>query len=214
MKLSDFFSQQGKPWMVMEGLTRILVINALVVVSSLGIVTVGASLTAAYTVLIVDDTDEDDEGYEGIWRRYWGAFRKKWKNSTLGFLAFLACGALLICAVFALRENAFQYAPLVGLAIILLGVQVYFPLTAVSDLGLGESLGASFFLVLKCTMQAILATLLWVAMAAAPIFFPKLTFLWLFAGVGIAVTGTAKLMTGVMAKANLIAPKEAQHAGV
>ena len=79
---------------MMRALTKVfdmMLLNALVLLTSIPVITIGASLTAMHYVLL--RMARDEEGY--IIRSYFGAFRDNFRQSTLAFLAMAAVGAAL-----------------------------------------------------------------------------------------------------------------------
>ena len=77
--LMSIFSTDSKLYKTMVMLTNIVTINFCWIITSLPLVTVGASTVAAYTVIfrIIDGT----EGY--VFKDYFKAFAQNWKQGTL-----------------------------------------------------------------------------------------------------------------------------------
>ncbi len=206
MKISSFFSRQGGPWRGMELAAKLMVVNILVLVTSLPVITIGASVTAAYDVLMNDPEDTHQ-----VTRRYFVAFRAHWKQASIAFIAFVATTAVLVFAVVSLRTSVAQYVPLLLLAVTLLTAQVYFPLLAVVQQDPKQNLIASLYIVLKRTIRPILALCLWGGLSLFPVFFPKLFFLWAVLGLGIGLYCSASIMARVFQGLDLLPNKDSAH---
>ena len=76
-----------------------IVLNLLWVVCSIPIITIGASTTALYTVML--KVVKNEEGY--IARGFLKAFKENFKQSTLLWFVFLSLGVICILDIFALR---------------------------------------------------------------------------------------------------------------
>ncbi len=75
---------------IMQALTMIadlLILNALTVISSLPIITIGAAQTALY---YATRRNQNNEG--NIWKDYWFAFRSNFKQATVLWCIFLGAG--------------------------------------------------------------------------------------------------------------------------
>lgn len=74
----------------------LILLNILFVLCSVPIVTIGASLTAMYTVLM--KMTENEEGY--IARGFWNAFHRNLRQSTVVWLILLLVGAAFLADCF------------------------------------------------------------------------------------------------------------------
>lgn len=77
----------------MSRLCDLMVLNFIFVVSCIPIFTIGAALTAMYTVVFRIGTERED----GVIGTYFRAFRENFKQGTVIWLILLLCGA---CALF------------------------------------------------------------------------------------------------------------------
>ena len=87
---------------VVNGIGRIadfVVLNLLWVLCSIPIITIGASTTALYTVML--KIVKNEEGY--LVKGFFKAFRENFKQSTVIWLVFLALGIVLLVDFSALR---------------------------------------------------------------------------------------------------------------
>ena len=159
---------------IVRFLTRVfdlIVLNVLCVLTSLPIITAGASVTALYSVMLKLVVRE--EGY--IVRDYFEAFRKHFKVATIEFVIAAAVEALLLADwLIAARMGSFSTVmrTLIGAVQIiwLLEVLFLFPVTAVSENGVVRNLKDALrvpvsslpqaFVVVLVTLSAVLVTLL------------------------------------------------------
>lgn len=87
---------------IMHGIGRIadfIILNLLWILCSIPIITIGASTTALYTVML--KVVKNEEGY--IARGFFKAFRENFKQSTLLWLVFLLFGVICVLDILALR---------------------------------------------------------------------------------------------------------------
>lgn len=75
---------------ILNKVTNIVILNLCFIVSCLPVVTIGAGITALYTVNL--KMVRDEESY--VFSAYWNAFRKNFKQSTLCWLILLAVGVI------------------------------------------------------------------------------------------------------------------------
>ncbi|MCI9074910.1 MAG: YesL family protein [Dorea sp.] len=79
---------------IVRALSRVsdlILLNILWIICSLPVVTIGASTTALYSVMLKMAANE--EGY--ILRGFLGGFRKNWKQSTMVWMVLLLTGAVI-----------------------------------------------------------------------------------------------------------------------
>lgn len=112
-----------------------LLLNFLFIITSLPIITIGASVTALYSVNL--KMVKSEESY--ITREYFKAFRRNFKIATPAFLFFLATGALMSANIFiSFRAEGSFYLilrVLAGLLLLYLFIcaKYYFPILARFD---------------------------------------------------------------------------------
>ena len=96
----DFFSGRGaKFYEFSVKLMELMWLNVLVFVTSLPVITIGASFSAMHTVLVKIYRDEEDK----ITREFFSAFKQNFKQATLIWLIYLGIFAVLILDDFAMR---------------------------------------------------------------------------------------------------------------
>lgn len=89
---------------IMKGMTRIgetIILNVLFVIFSLPVVTVGAALTAMYTVCF----REAEKKSAPLWKTFWKAFKENFGKATALWLILLLIGGIIIYNLFMLAEN-------------------------------------------------------------------------------------------------------------
>lgn len=122
IKIIDLFSR----------IFELLLLNLLFVLTSLPLITAGASVTALFAVNL--KLVKNEESY--IIKEYFHAFRQAWKQATFSFLLFAVMGTLFsfnIMLALCSTEILFLITGVLSLIfLILLGVYVlyYFPLLA------------------------------------------------------------------------------------
>lgn len=129
--MSNILSPNSKFYSVLNWFADLLILNLLFLLTSIPLVTVGASLTALYTVVFRIGTPEEGS----VVRAYFEAFKSNFKNSTVIWLILLAvfviCGVDLLVA--ANSEGLLRSIRFVFWAAILLGMMAMcyaFPLTS------------------------------------------------------------------------------------
>ncbi|MCH4168561.1 MAG: YesL family protein [Streptococcaceae bacterium] len=80
--MQDFFRVDGLFYRVLSKIWGLMVLNLLILISSLPIVTIGAVQTASFTVL----SKMIREGETKIISIYWQSFKKNFKQSTIAWL--------------------------------------------------------------------------------------------------------------------------------
>lgn len=190
---------QGPVWAAIDKAVRIVYLNLLVVVTSLPVVTIGASITAAYAVLLRDPDDTIP-----VTRGYFQAFRRQWRPATAFLGIAVAVVAVLAGLVWLLRHSPVQLVPLVGLSFAILVTQVYFPLLALTGWSLRAAAKGSIGVTLKYTFWAIMATIFWALSALFPFFLPKLAALWLLGGITLPMQATVSVLSVPFRKLGLM----------
>ena len=146
--MGNIFDPDGKLMELLWKPIHIMFLNLLWVLFSLPIVTIGASTTALYSVLI-----KMRNGREGkILRDFWTAFRQNFRQATiLWLLIVLAAFVFTTDIVFFLNMGgsfgSFSAMLFVGLDVLLLLVSLYvFPMQAVFDNPIGRTVKSALLL--------------------------------------------------------------------
>lgn len=110
-----------------------MLLSLLYTITSLPIITIGASLTALYytTVKVL----RNGEGY--VWNEFWNGFRANFKQSTIAWvisIVLLACAVANIVVIYLLavaNSNVWVWIPFIFLfAFVLMWIQYIFPYIA------------------------------------------------------------------------------------
>lgn len=105
---------------IMHGIGRIadfIILNLLWLVCSIPIITIGASTTALYTVML--KVVKNEEGY--IARGFLKAFKENFKQSTLLWLVFLLLGVICILDILVLRVMPHKAAGMLQIVFLIAG---------------------------------------------------------------------------------------------
>lgn len=93
--MSGFFSTEGKLYGSLNLLTDLVLLNIVWILTSIPVVTIGASSTALWSVVIKMLRKEDPS----VIREFFIAFRKNFKEATLIWLGVMGLGALAIASL-------------------------------------------------------------------------------------------------------------------
>ncbi|MEG2935177.1 MAG: DUF624 domain-containing protein [Clostridium sp.] len=131
--MKQFFSMDNKFFSIMTRIADLLILNFLFLICSIPIITIGASVTALYSVTLKMTTN--DETY--MFRSFMKAFKDNFKASTIVWLIFITIG--LVLSVDFYFANLFSASPIgsilrvvfTGLVILtFLMISYVFPLVA------------------------------------------------------------------------------------
>ncbi|MGV1006179.1 MAG: hypothetical protein ACOYEV_15745 [Candidatus Nanopelagicales bacterium] len=196
----QLYAPDSGVWRALNQTTRLVVLNLLVLATSLPLVTIGASLTAGYSVLL---NDADDERLAH--RLYMAEFRRLLAQNSVFFVGHTTALVLLGLGVSWLQHTHLQFGVLLILTFTMLLGLVFYPLSAVSAAPVRQRVYASAHLVLRHTMSVILAFSTWLGSLLFPVFMPRLVFGWLFFGIGVPMYLTAGLLRGPLDSLKLAA---------
>ena len=155
------FSLDSKFMQIINRITDLLILNLLFVVTSIPVVTIGASMTAMYTVCFRFDEDWE----EGVFKTYFRAFRSNFRQATviwliLALILFLCVGDFLICLP---QTNGLRYLAVVAAILgflALLTFSLVFPLLSRFDNTVKNTLKNAVLLSMAYAPHAILLGLL------------------------------------------------------
>lgn len=146
--MDTFFDPNGKMMEILWKPIHIMFLNLLWVLFSLPIVTIGASTTALYSVLI-----KMRNGKEGkLFQDFWDAFRSNFRQATIIWLIILAAAFVFTTdIVYFLNMGGFfgTFFAMVffGLDVMLLPMSLYvFPMQAVFDNKVGTTMKSALYL--------------------------------------------------------------------
>lgn len=172
----------------------LMMLNALFIVCSLPVVTLGASLSALHRVVQDISYDTDDK----IIKSFFRAFKQNFKQATLVWLILmvvivsLVCDVLLVMGYFSGTVRTVMYVLIAILAVLVASVAAYlFPLLTRYD----NSLRQHFYNALILTIVKLPRTLLLVVMELLPLIlflvsvmvFVQTLIFWVTVGFGFMV---------------------------
>lgn len=182
----------------------LIILNFWFVLTSLPIVTLGASISATYSVAIKLVNNEA----VSIKGDYLEAFKRNFKKSTVVFLSnsliMLVIGAVIIGVNLELAKLPL----LVVVAVLLLLSEIVYPLITLYDGTLQEVYHLSIGITLQYLIYLVVSFILTLGFLAFPIYFIKLSFLWLMLGGGLLIYLKAKVINPLLIKLNLIQVEE------
>ncbi len=185
--MHHFLSTDSKAYQLMMLFYQLLVINLLFILSCVPLFTIGAAITALYSVTFKIIRHEE----ENVSVMYLKKFKAEFKKSTqiwltyLGLILLFGLGYSAIRRLFQNRPEFF-FLVLVFLSFVLLVTNYVFPLVAKFDNTATETVKNALFLALKHVPQSILLFLMFVGSTVLiPLYFPTWLFLWV--GIGFAL---------------------------
>ena len=102
--MSGFLNYDGPLFRFLDKLANLFILNVLFILCSIPVVTIGASLTALYTITMKLASGE--EGY--IFKGYFKAFKDNFKQSTIIWLILLALGMIFRVDFYVLNSMTMQ----------------------------------------------------------------------------------------------------------
>lgn len=197
--MGSFFRIYGPLYQVMSRCWQILVLNAVVLLASLPIVTIGIAQTAAFSVAIKMAAGKD----VAVWGEFWMAFRKNVKQPTLVWgVTFIVTYLLIVIWRYSVVYRQFDYW-MIGVAVVtMLALHVeqtvYFYLARFEG-GLKEAVVNCIKLAVISPFQSVGLLLLFVGplilMSLSATGFLFVLYSCLFYGLGVLIYLRAKWMT-------------------
>lgn len=148
---SELFSQDRPLWRGMSRAMDVIILAFMWTITSLPVVTLGASSTAVYYVML--KMARNEEGY--LWRGYWKAFKENFKQSTILWLLLLVLGVFFAADIYYyyMQENAAAsgvQALFMGMLLLVLIVLIYlFPIISRFSNTTGKLFSMALFLPFK-----------------------------------------------------------------
>lgn len=150
--MDKLFSTDGKLFRGMEKAVNIVYLNVLWIIFSIPLITIGASTTAMFSVMM--KMGRDREGY--ILKDFWKSFKENFKQATIIWFIIIFVGTLIAADLYYFLAiagwNGANYVGMVfvGLAIILiLGLIYIFPLQAQFHNKISQTIKNALFLASK-----------------------------------------------------------------
>ena len=178
--MNHLFDPENRFWSFMNKIMDVFFIGILWFVFSIPIVTAGAAFTALYQFTLKQTDDE--EGY--VWKSFWRAFVKNFRQSTLLWLAVLASGAFLAADLYACLHmdlpgvwRSMSFGILACLAVLWLLTALYlFPLISRYDRPMGLIVKDAFVMAVGNLTVSVTILVIYAAFLALswllPILFP------------------------------------------
>ena len=182
--MGRLFSLDNPVWNFLGKIVDMLILTVLWLVTSLPIITIGASTTALYYHML--KLAENKEGY--LFRSYFKAFKENFKQSTICWLIMLVIGLVLagdFCICNSLQTPAakmLMIAFFVFAYVYLMIITYLFPLIARCDTGIKNLFAMAFMMSIKDFGWTLLMIVITVCVFAIGIF---VQWLFLFISVGL-----------------------------
>lgn len=203
--MRGLFSPDSKFMTVMSRVGDLVIVNLLVLLTSIPIITIGASVTAMYTLCFRFGTDRE----QGLFRSYFRAFRDNFKQATQIWLILLLCGAACCFDIYLFLSlpSMLRYLAVIFCIALVLVVLVFsyaFPLLSQFDNKNKNILTNALFLSLGYLPRSIvlagLNVLPWVLLVTNIITFMQAGFLW------VAIYFSAAAYAGTFLLKKVFAP--------
>ncbi|RLQ94024.1 YesL family protein [Falsibacillus albus] len=183
--MQKVFNVDGRIFSTLSKVFDLLILNILFLISCVPIVTIGASLTALYSVTLKMVRNEE----LFVAREFRSSFISNLKQSSIIWVAaLLFFAALISIGHFVVPVNSLILFPLLLLAtIILLSFMYVFPMIAKFKNSSFHILKNALFICLHSTAYSILLFIMTLFfLVVIPIYIPKLLFIWLFLGFSVS----------------------------
>lgn len=178
------FNPENKFWNFMGKITDVACMSILWLLTSLPIITIGASTAAFYAFTL--DAVQDAEG--GVWRSYFSAFRENFRKSTVIWLMQLALTAVMAVNLYA-AWNLYIIKGIPGLILLSLavcgmlvlictGLYVY-PITVYYEFPLKKILADSFVMAVSNPHVTLSVIILFLLACVGIYYISGLFFFWL-----------------------------------
>ena len=93
--LERMFNYENPVWQFMGRVADLMILNAMALIFSLPIITIGASWTALHYVMVKIVRKEDTY----VWRDFWSSFKSNFKQATIIWLILIPFLAILFIDV-------------------------------------------------------------------------------------------------------------------
>lgn len=194
--MQKYFSLEGGIYRGLSLMGDLITLNLLLIVTSLPILTMGASLSAAYGICFKLIKGERVE----IRQSYLTAFKETFQLSTRIFLTHLGVMGFLAVAIKLIGVEWIVFPLLVVLAMWLLLNEMLYPLLSLRHFSYKELYRQSFGITLKYLVPLVASFMLTLIGLLWPVFLIKLSFIWLALGGALIIYLKSKLLTHVLTK--------------
>ncbi|MBQ5330903.1 MAG: DUF624 domain-containing protein [Oscillospiraceae bacterium] len=182
-----FFSNDNPVFTAISRLGDIMLLSVLWLLTSLPVITIGASTTALFDICLKIIRSRDSSVIKGFFK----SFKSNFKQSTVIFLIMAAIGAVIGADMYFWAHSdssisTFMNAVSIGFGVIFLGTLLYiFPVQATFENTVKATFRTAFLMSLKhfpVTLMLILST---AALAYLCYIIPAVMYLFLMIGTGI-----------------------------
>lgn len=192
------FNQSGLR-RALDAFGNMFAINVLFVVTSLPVFTIGASLTAAYSMSMRLQEDKEETVLAG----YITEFKRNFKQATLTFLLLLAAAGIMLAEFLMIQtlEKGSLLAQFYTVVLIFEGLGMafllpfLFPLIAAYENSFWLTFKNAFYMSIGYTWSAVKILVAWLAPAIIclvyPVIFITIWYLWLLIIFGAIIWGTS-----------------------
>lgn len=211
--MNKFFDPNGLFAQIMNTILNMMLLNAMWMLCSIPIITMGASTAALYAVLIKMRDGEEPR----VIRRYFAALKENWKKASAAWLALLLAAA--ICGLdlyFAgqMDNDIFRIIAVAGLVVIVMTATFVFPLVARFENKWSNHLKNALLLALSHAPRLLMALALWGGAILLTFFSANtlymMVLMWLMAGFSCLSYATLWILTPVLRK---LEPETQETAG-
>ena len=201
--MGKFFNMDSPIMRFMTKVADIMILNLLFIITSLPVITIGASLTSLYYVTM--KLVRDEEG--GIVRSYFHSFRVNFRQATILWLGTVLVVGVLIADLLILARIDSPIAAAMNTGVLIIGVvilmilQYLFPLIAKFDAGLVQTLKNACLMAMAHLPKTILMTA-FVAGSAYISFYngytlPVASVVFAFIGFGLIAFGNSAILVKI-----------------
>lgn len=204
--MQSFFRSDAQPWAMMGRLADILILNILFIITSIPVITIGASLSAlSYTSLKLWEGNA-----QSFITDYFYAFKQNLKQSTLLYLLHILIGVILSFFAYRVLQNGSHLLLYVCISVfrlfhILIFLYSYF-ISARFENTIGNTLLHSFVLSIThigyslCILS--IATVPIACYLVIPEYMPLVFVAYAFIGIGLSFILMGYFFTRIFAKYN------------
>lgn len=198
--MQKLFSLEGGVYHTLSLIKNLIVLNLLMIMTSLPIITIGASLSATFYVSSKLVNGEEIRLFE----TYVKIFKNKFKISLIIFMINGLLGFSLIMLIKAIGIELLSFPLLVLFASFLLINEAIYPLLSLNKGSIKLLYKESIGLTLQYLVYFVACFIITIIWGLFPIYFIKLSFIWLALGGSLSVYLKAKLLNRIFIKSNYI----------
>lgn len=198
--MQKYFSLDGGIYRVLSIMFDLIVLNMWMIVTSIPLITIGASVSAAYVVAFKLANGEQ----VAIRKTYLKAFKEKAQRSSGVYLANVVMLAGLAVIIKLVGIELIVFPLLIVVALVLLINEIIYPLISVTELSWKELYRQSLGITLQYLVYLVACFMVTLVLILWPIFLINLSFIWLVLGGGLTIYLKSKLLNNLLIKLNFI----------